>query len=393
MNRSTSRPPSASEFALTPKSTSRVTTRSGVALGEDRHELGLGLAEHECRPRLHDPGLLLGDARAWWGRGTRRGRSRRWSRPPPGRRRRWWRPSCPPSPTSITATSTAMSANHSKAAAVDDLHVARPVGQERLDVGEPDQDPVEVLVGDGLAVPRHPLVEALEVGAGVGAHRQARGHEQRGGHAGGGGLAVGAGDVDGRVLELRASPAARPAPPYGRGAPGPSGAACGPTARWRARRRGRRGLEPGPGSAALHRVPTPVDAGSGAGSGSASSTSTLSSSPGSTSRSPVTRPASRRSSTASSSACDSCGRDVRPWRGRPRCASTACTLLFALRISLEHRGGDGVDARVVARDAELFHGRPRGAVHRALLPPRPHFLGDERQVRREEPQQGGQARP
>ena len=62
MKSSTSRPPTASALARTPKSRSRSTTRSGAAGREDRHELGIGLAEHERAPGLHDPGLLLGDA-------------------------------------------------------------------------------------------------------------------------------------------------------------------------------------------------------------------------------------------------------------------------------------------------------------------------------------------
>ena len=110
-------------------------------------------------------------------------------------------------------------------------------------------------------------------------------------------------------------------------------------------------IEPGPGFAELHR--DAVYAGSGAGSGSASSTSTLSSSPGSMSRSPVTRPASRRSSTARSSACDRCGRDV-------------------------HRGADDLGAHrslhVALRLADLARARRRRRCTRSCPRPGPRAL-------------------
>jgi hypothetical protein len=61
---------------------------------------------------------------------------------------------------------------------------------------------VEVVVVDLVRVPGDPLVDPLEVGAGVGADGEAGLHEERGREAGGGGLAVGAGEVEDRVLEL-----------------------------------------------------------------------------------------------------------------------------------------------------------------------------------------------
>ena len=76
--------------------------------------------------------------------------------------------------------------------AVDDLEVARLVGQEVFERGDVHEDAVEVVVGDRLAVPRHALVEALQVRARVGADREAVGREQRGDHARHAGLAVGA---------------------------------------------------------------------------------------------------------------------------------------------------------------------------------------------------------
>ena len=85
---------------------------------------------------------------------------------------------------------------------VDDLEVAGAVVEHQLDVGDAQEDAVEVVVGDGLPVPGDALVEPLQVGAGVGAHREPRGHEQGGGDPRRRRLAVGAGDVDGRVLEL-----------------------------------------------------------------------------------------------------------------------------------------------------------------------------------------------
>ena len=58
-------------------------------------------------------------------------------------------------------------------------------------------------VGDGFAVPRHALVEALQVGACVRPDRQALGHEQRREDASRGTLAVRARNVQERQVLLR----------------------------------------------------------------------------------------------------------------------------------------------------------------------------------------------
>ncbi len=174
---------------------------SRAALEEDRHELGILLAEHERRAGLHDAGLLLCDAETG-------------------------------GPEVLDVVE--LHVRHHRHLAVDDvggvpgaaepdldhgdvhghvgepfegdgvddLEVAGPVGQQGLEVGDQGQDAVELVVGDGLAVPGDPLVEPLQIRAGVGPDREPRGHEQAGGDPGGRGLAVGAGDVDRRVLEL-----------------------------------------------------------------------------------------------------------------------------------------------------------------------------------------------
>ena len=61
----------------------------------------------------------------------------------------------------------------------------------------------KLVVADRLAVRGHPLVDPLEVGAGVRADGQALGHQQSGDHLRRRALAVRAGDVDDRVGPLR----------------------------------------------------------------------------------------------------------------------------------------------------------------------------------------------
>ena len=64
-------------------------------------------------------------------------------------------------------------------------------------------------------------------------------------------------------------------------------------------------------------------------------------------------------------------------------------LLLAHRA--EHFAGNREHERIAAvRGRTRADVRPRGAVDRAVLPPRPHFFGDERQERREQAQQRGE---
>ena len=73
---------------------------------------------------------------------------------------------------------------------------------------------------------------------------------------------------------------------------------------------------------------------------------------------------------------------------RPRPAATSWPRVFALRTSPSTSAGDRQHHRVAVarRSASSSAVGPGAAVDRALLPPRPHFLGDERQERREQPQ-------
>ena len=62
----------------------------------------------------------------------------------------------------------------------------------------------------------------------------------------------------------------------------------------------------------------------------------------------------------------------------------------ALRLAdlTEHGGAGRIHREVVGRErGELVGAGPRRPVDRTLTPPRPHFLGHERHVRREQPQQ------
>ena len=122
------------------------------ACGEDRRELGVGLAEHERRARLHDPGLLLGD-------------------PGPGRAEVLdvveldvgdhgdlavdhvgGVPAAPEAHLDDRDVDGHVG-EPLQGGGVDDLEVARAVVEHQLDVGDAQEDAVEVVVGDGLAVP------------------------------------------------------------------------------------------------------------------------------------------------------------------------------------------------------------------------------------------------
>ena len=116
----------------------------------------------------------------------------------------------PPRPTSTTATSTATSPNHAQRRGGEDLEVARA----RRGAGPRPRPPRPAARraprrGSGSPFQHDALVDPGEVGAGVGAHREPGRLRAARGHAGHRRLAVGAGEVDHRVLELRASPAAR----------------------------------------------------------------------------------------------------------------------------------------------------------------------------------------
>ena len=83
------------------------------------------------------------------------------------------------------------------------LEVRRAHRDEPLEVGDRGDLLGEVVVADRLAVAADPLVEPLEVRAGVRPDRQAMGHQQPGDHLRRRALAVGARDVDDRVGQLR----------------------------------------------------------------------------------------------------------------------------------------------------------------------------------------------
>ena len=85
----------------------------------------------------------------------------------------------------------------------EQVEVAGPIGEQRLDRRDLGDDLGEVVVADRLAVAADALGDRLEVGAGVGADGEAVGPEQGGDHPGGGALAVGPGDVDDRCGGLR----------------------------------------------------------------------------------------------------------------------------------------------------------------------------------------------
>ena len=84
-----------------------------------------------------------------------------------------------------------------------DLEERGPHAHEQFQIGDGPHRRGEVLVGDGLGVDRDPLVDPLQVRAGVRADAQALGHQQPGGHLGDRALAIGTGDVDHRVAEVR----------------------------------------------------------------------------------------------------------------------------------------------------------------------------------------------
>ena len=81
----------------------------------------------------------------------------------------------------------------------DGLEVDRPHAGEHLEIGDGRDLLGEVVVADRLAVAGHPLVDPLEVRAGVRADREPVRHQQAGDHLRRRALAVGAGDVDDRV--------------------------------------------------------------------------------------------------------------------------------------------------------------------------------------------------
>ncbi len=84
----------------------------------------------------------------------------------------------------------------------DGLEVAGADTRDQFEVCHRGHLLGEVVVADRLTVAADPLVEPLEVGAGVGTDAEPLGHQQPGDHLGGGALAVGAGDMDDRVGEL-----------------------------------------------------------------------------------------------------------------------------------------------------------------------------------------------
>ncbi len=85
----------------------------------------------------------------------------------------------------------------------DGFEVAGVHAGDRLQIGDCRHLLGELVVADRLAVAADALVEAFEVRAGVGTHRQTVRHQQPGDHLRGGALAVGAGDVDDGVGQLR----------------------------------------------------------------------------------------------------------------------------------------------------------------------------------------------
>ena len=128
----------------------------------------------------------------------------------------------PPRPTSTTATSTASSANQARAAAVSSSNRVGGSSISGSSRASASSTSSEGVVVDGLAVAGDALVDPAQVGAGVGADRQALGPEQGGGHGRRRSLAVGSGDVDGPGRPPADRPAGGPAPASGRG----SGAAA-----------------------------------------------------------------------------------------------------------------------------------------------------------------------
>jgi hypothetical protein len=175
--------------------------RAGGHVLEDRHEVGVGLAEHQRRPRLDDARLLAGDVLQAAG----------------------------------VVDVVQPDVGDDRDAAVRDVGRVPSAEQPDLDhggvhrqIGEPaerrrreDLEPArrrahqvgetrdvadhlaEGGLADRFAAPAHALGDRFEVGARVGADAQVRRLEEPGREACGRRLAVGAGDVEHRVLVLR----------------------------------------------------------------------------------------------------------------------------------------------------------------------------------------------
>ena len=108
----------------------------------------------------------------------------------------------PPNPTSITATSTASSANQASAAAV---RSSKRVGASSMSCSSRASDSrISTKAPSSIGSPLRadPLVDPDQVGTGVRAHGQPLGGEECGGHGRGRSLAVGSGDVQRRIGAL-----------------------------------------------------------------------------------------------------------------------------------------------------------------------------------------------